>query len=84
MAVSNLTGSDAVCHLDSTCNQVDCCVSIPDLGTTLRIDFYIHTCDLILEVGIEELKHNIPLTGFNWGKRKFCNFKVLYSLLTKF
>ena len=72
ISVSNLTASDAICNMDSTCNKIECCFSIPDLLTNLRVVFHIQTCEMILVVGIEERKHIFPLKELNWGKDLKC------------
>ena len=31
VTVGNLSTSEAFCHLDETCNQVDCCITVAEL-----------------------------------------------------
>ena len=71
IVVGNLSESEAHCHLDKTCNKVDCCITVTELQTNIHIFFHIYTCELKLELGIERLKHVIPLYELSWGMSKF-------------
>ena len=44
VTVGNLSASDAFCHLDETCNQVDCCITVPELQEHVHVFFiYIYS-----------------------------------------
>ena len=40
--MGNLSTSNAFCHLDETCNQVDCCITVADLQEHIHVFFYLY------------------------------------------
>ena len=44
VTVGNLSASNAFCHLDETCNQEDCCITVTELQEHVHVFFiYIYS-----------------------------------------
>ena len=65
VTVGNLSTSDAFCHLDETCNQVDCCITVPELQEHVHVFFYLYfqksvTVQLLWEICLL-VRHSVTL-----------------------
>ncbi|XP_060567960.1 uncharacterized protein LOC132726632 [Ruditapes philippinarum] len=60
MVLPNMT-SDISCHMYDTCTAVDCCVMVEELQSSFSLVFSLRECDLVVEVGIEKLHHELLL-----------------------
>ncbi|XP_053400990.1 uncharacterized protein LOC123541000 [Mercenaria mercenaria] len=68
------------CYL-STCNDVQCCLSVEPLGRNFMISFSVDPCRQLLSVAIEEFKTQMSLNDFEWNKEHEIYFKGIIRLM---
>ena len=54
--------------MSRSCLETDCCVDVVELGRSIRTFVEVDFCNYQLRVGIDRLKFNRTLAGFNWGE----------------
>lgn len=71
---SNLTvptlPNDIVCHLDSTCTGISCCVDVGLIDQSISVYLTLDPCDYKLNIGIEKYQFEFSLLDFEFGIRK--------------
>ncbi|XP_063420822.1 uncharacterized protein LOC134706043 [Mytilus trossulus] len=62
--------STAKCKLYESCNNISCCVEVPDLQRSFNMFLHLDTCDLKLTVGIEKLHYIQMIFNYQWGSNQ--------------
>ena len=58
---SILNTSNIACFVRDSCSEIECCIRLDAIQTSLYFYYFLRPCDHVLEVGFENLKHHIPL-----------------------
>ena len=67
--ITDLT--DVSCHIGSSCLDVNCCVYVDKIQTYFDFYFNQRPCELILEIGIENMQYEVLYSSLRNGK-VFC------------
>ncbi|VDI06314.1 Hypothetical predicted protein [Mytilus galloprovincialis] len=62
--------NDIVCHLDSTCTGISCCVDVGLIDQSISVYLTLDPCDYKLNIGIEKYQFEFSLLDFEFGIRK--------------
>jgi hypothetical protein len=75
--------NDLSCHIPDYCTAADICVYIPLINRNIHAYLRLHSCDALLEVGIEQFTFSVGLFDYEFGKYDFL-FSVLTTLACLF
>lgn len=72
--------SGTVCHIPKFCTGIECCVPVDLMKRNIHAYVYIHSCDYMLEIGIEKLQFKVDLFDFEWGTEKSISILGVFSV----
>ena len=61
-------GSGVKCHIPDICTGVHCCVDVAVVGRSFHAFAVLDACNLVINVGIENLKFDLNLDNYEWGE----------------
>ncbi|KAK3609658.1 hypothetical protein CHS0354_035943 [Potamilus streckersoni] len=61
ISLQPLPSDHLTCHIPSSCNQVDCCLDIPEIGASFSLLLRLDSCQKKLTVGIDKLTYDLSL-----------------------
>jgi hypothetical protein len=71
--------NDLSCHISDYCTAADICLYIPLINRNIHAYLRLHSCDALLEVGIEQFTFSVGLFDYEFGKYDV-SFTTLHCL----
>ncbi|XP_060596420.1 uncharacterized protein LOC132750448 [Ruditapes philippinarum] len=66
------------CNLGESCSSVDCCIDVYLLERSFNVQFNLDPCTNMLEVSIEKLTFDVPLSDITYGTpSRFCLYGMV-------
>ncbi|XP_060573589.1 uncharacterized protein LOC132731425, partial [Ruditapes philippinarum] len=72
--------NEVSCHIPHYCTAADICVYIPLINRNIHAYLRLHSCDALLEVGIEQFTFSVGLFDYEFGKERGIILKDVFML----
>ncbi|VDI45262.1 Hypothetical predicted protein [Mytilus galloprovincialis] len=74
---------EVVCHLDSTCNGITCCIEIKLLQKNINVFMDIDSCNYRVSIGIEKYQFHFSFGDFQFGVQQNIHISKVIEIIYK-
>ncbi|KAK3101936.1 hypothetical protein FSP39_007496 [Pinctada imbricata] len=64
---NTLSGSETVCHIDSTCTKVSCCSEVSNINRNIEVTMDLNNCEQNMKITLERYTVNVDLRNYAWS-----------------